>query len=138
MNHDHYEKKVVATMRRRREFLVCFKNIIEEDPEFASDLEKSFRLVPEAISTCSQARFRDIISRTFEIKPGVEEDHFLDVIALMEKRGGSFVSALATVWRRGDAVNRGRIMSIFAFTFSEYEKLLFDHRRKNSSPVESD
>lgn len=61
----------------------------------------------------------------YQGRPSVhDEPDELDVLDLMEKLGGSFVSALATAWRRADPSNRMVLHAAFPHYYELYRDQL--------------
>lgn len=52
----------------------------------------------------------------------------LAVLDLMESEGGSFVSALALAWRRGDMTNQAKLYEAFGHYYADYRSKLMARR----------
>ena len=62
----------------------------------------------------------DIVSKFGDSDRGETEVTDDDVIAVMESLGGSFVSGLASLYRRADSTNRWKLKATFSDYWAEY------------------
>lgn len=67
--------------------------------------------------------------------PQAPDELYLEILDRMESEGGSFVSALATAWKRADPGNRIILHAAFSTYFDLYAVRVCSERRRREAII---